>query len=343
MNRYKEMFVKVVELKGDAYSIGVKQGREIRDSHLSNQLEQLREMVVDVNSETAKVSLKRFSPTLLNELEGIAESMEMNPDEAVRLYSGYNLAFPSMGCTALMQNGYYVRNYDFSPELYDARLVFTQPQDGYSSVGFSQQVVGRLDGMNEKGLVVGFHFVNSNHRGEGFMATTIVRMLLDNCANVEEATSLIKSIPHGYCYNYSMTDSSRRAVIVEASPERLVTKVKNPLICTNHFGSAELMGMNRDVIESSKERMLHVSGLLNKDVTALSAYQHFNDADSPLFYHDYKNYFGTLHTVVYSPNDLSLLIGIGGNCEPIPLSLKEYLKGEAEFPDFLSGMILNEV
>ena len=90
MNRYKEMFVKVVELKGDAYSIGVKQGREIRDSHLSNQLEQLREMVVDVNSETAKVSLKRFSPTLLNELEGIAESMEMNPDEAVRLYSGYN-------------------------------------------------------------------------------------------------------------------------------------------------------------------------------------------------------------------------------------------------------------
>ena len=60
--------------------------------------------------------------------------------------------------------------------------------------------------MNEKGLVVGLHFVNSEHRGEGFIATTVVRMLLEQCANVGEATKLITTIPHGYCFNYSMTD-----------------------------------------------------------------------------------------------------------------------------------------
>lgn len=329
-----------MDLKGDAYSIGVAQGKETLKSRLPRlQLEQLREMASGVVVEVARGSLQRLSPHLLDELAGMAEGLEMDTDEIVRLYSGYDLAFPSMGCTALIQNGYYVRNYDFSPEFYDARLVFTQPEVGYSSVGFSQQVIGRLDGMNEKGFVVGLHFVNSEHRGEGFFATTIVRMLLDHCATVEEAIEWMKVIPHGYCYNYSMTDAGGMTVIIETSPDRQVLTSANPAVCTNHFTSPELIKLNREAIGGSIARMRYVGSMLDENVTPFKAYDLFNNIDSPLFYKDYTRFFGTLHTVVYSPEDLSLLAGIGGSCEPVRLSLQEYLDKESKLPDGISGMI----
>ncbi len=244
-----------------------------------------------------------------------------------------------MGCTALVQNGYYVRNYDFSPDLYDARLVFTKPTDGYCSVGLSQQVIGRLDGMNEKGLVVGLHFVNSEHRGEGFIATTVVRMLLEQCANVEEAMKLITTIPHGYCFNYSMTDPSGVNVVVEASPERQVIKHMNPLVCANHFESGELKGLNRATAENSIRRQQYVSGLVDEKMSALSAYHHFNDAESPVFFHHYEEYFGTLHTVVYSPKDLTIIIGVGENCEPMRFSIEDYMAGTVKLPESIRGII----
>lgn len=335
----EKLIVNVVELKGDAYQIGIAQGKEIiGNSRLTEQLIELNKMTEDVNVGRAKGLLQLMSPNLLRELEGVAEAVRMDLGLAIQLYSGYDLAFPQMGCTALVQNGYYIRNYDFSPDMYDGRLVFSQPKDGYCSVGFSQHVIGRLDGMNEKGLVVGLHFVNDEHREEGFLSTTIVRMLLDQCANVKEALDMIAMIPHGYCYNYSMADPSGMNVIVEATPQRIVTRHMDQLICTNHFVSERLKKMNKNAIEDSKKRMEYV-GLMNGNMTSLSAYHQFNDENSPLFYHHYKEYFGTLHTVVYFPESLKMIIGVGANCSPIQFSLKEYMKGSLKLPETLEGYI----
>src|SRR5690625_5594722 len=92
---------------------------------------------------------------------------------------GYNATFPVIGCTTFANDSFYVRNYDLSPELYDGRFVFSHSKESYASVGFSEHIIGRLDGMNEKGLVVGLHLVNQFVREKGLMATTIVRMILD--------------------------------------------------------------------------------------------------------------------------------------------------------------------
>ena len=66
----------------------------------------------------AKELLKTFSPNLLEELEGLAKGLEMELDTIIKFYSGYDVTFPSMGCTTLINEGYYVRNYDFSGEYY---------------------------------------------------------------------------------------------------------------------------------------------------------------------------------------------------------------------------------
>lgn len=47
----------------------------------------------------------------------------------------------------------------------------------------------------------------------------------------------------------------------------------------------------------------------------------------------------SLHTVVYSPKDLSLIIGVGENCAPIMVSLKDYLDETLTLPAVIKGKI----
>ncbi|MCR8854058.1 C45 family autoproteolytic acyltransferase/hydolase [Lysinibacillus fusiformis] len=335
----EELFVGVVELKGSYNDLGLTQSEEIKSSMLFEQLNLLQTLSTNSNSTKAQEILKTVSPGILEELKGIAKGLEMELDLIVKLYSGYDVSFPPMGCTTFINDDYYARNYDFSPELYDARLVFCNPTDGYASVGFSHSVIGRLDGMNERGLVVGLHFVNNHDKEEGFMATTIVRMLLDQCGCIKEAVDLISNIPHGYCYNYSITDPSGVGVVVEASPHKQVIRLGNSLSCTNHFESEILQEKNRREIQGSLKRKEYVNSLLKKKLSPISLYNNFNDGNSPLFFKYYKEYFGTLHTVIYSPKDLYLIIGVGESCEPIKVSLKDYLDGTLTIPGVIKGKI----
>jgi predicted choloylglycine hydrolase len=266
MDKGKELTVKIVQLNGSHYQFGLEQSKEIMSSPFYIQMNMLREMNSFSNSKKAEELLQTISPNLFEELKGLAAGLDMQLDEIIKIYSGYDVVFPDMGCSAFATDDYYVRNYDFSPELYDARLVFSNPTDGYASVGFSQQITGRLDGMNEKGLVVGLHFVNNRQKAEGFISTAILRMLLEQCENVEEAVNLITNVPHGYCFNYSLMDRSGRSVIVEASPQKQVVTFTNPLICTNHFESKELKEMNRVEIQGSVIRKEYIKGLVDKNL-----------------------------------------------------------------------------
>ncbi|QQZ09404.1 C45 family autoproteolytic acyltransferase/hydolase [Heyndrickxia vini] len=339
MDLNEELIVRVVDLKGDYYQIGLELGKELMSLPISNHLDQMNELTKNSNTQKAKELIKDVSPNLFQELKGMAVGLGMELDSTIKLFSGYDVVFPEMGCTTLVNDGYYVRNYDFSPEMYDARIVFMNPIDGYASVGFSQQVIGRLDGMNERGLVVGLHFVNNKHSEEGFIATTIVRMLLEQCSNIGEAITFITNIPHGYCYNYSITDQSGKSVLIEASPQQQVENFTNPLICTNHFESETLKNKNRTQVYESIKRKEYVKSLITEGLSPMSAYHHFNDGNSPLFFKHYKEYFGTLHTVVYSPEDLSVIIGVGENSKPMVFSLKEYIDGGLILPEYIKGTI----
>ena len=339
MTNTEQLVVKIIQLEGSHYQFGLDQSKEVTTSPFRETMDILYQITTSSNYRKAIEFLQDISPNLLAELEGLSKGLNMSLDATVKLFSGYDIEFPDMGCTTLAQEGYYVRNYDFNHSFYDARLVFTNPKNGYGSVGFSQSLIGRLDGMNEKGLIVGLHFVNNKQKQEGFLATTIVRMLLEQCSTTEEAVKLIKDIPHGYCYNYSIMDREGRTVKIEASPQQQIEIISNPLICTNHFEQESLKTENQNNISRSVNRKKYIQQLLKEKLTTLSAYYHFNNEHSPLFFSNYKEYFGTLHTVVYSPQELSIIIGIGENSEPLKLSLKEYLKGETKLPTQVKGVI----
>lgn len=343
MEKYEDLVVKIIQLNGDLYDAGIQQSHEqLVSDHIAQQ-ELLLALTASCNAQHAQTILQHVCPNLLQEIKGLAFGLQQPLDTIVQMYSGYNMSFPEMGCTSLVHDGQYVRNYDFSPSLYDARLVFSKPLEGYASVGFSQQIIGRLDGMNEKGLVVGLHFVNNEWQGEGFLASTIVRILLEQCGNIEEAVAQLHRLPHRYCYNFSMTDSSGKVVVVEATPTEQVIDSNQPCICTNHFESQQLKRKNRASINNSIQRKRFIRDNVNDTCTTKSLYHLFNNGDSPLFVKQYNEYFGTLHTVIYSPTDLEVVVGIGQNCEPFTFSLQQFIEGNFILPTTIQGKILQTI
>lgn len=192
--------------------------------------------------------------------------------------------------------------------------------------------------MNEKGLVMGIHFVNRTPNQEGFLATTISRMVLDQCATTYEAVDLIKQVPHSLCYNFSITDRNHHQVIVEAAPTHQSIRSSQELICTNQFETEKLSSLNR-IYTNSAKRKQYLQEIHPQLTDPLEAYNQFNNESSPLFFHDYENFFGTLHTVVYCPDTLEVIVGVGGNCKPLQFSLQDWLFGKAELPDRIIGRI----
>ncbi|WP_040982814.1 acyl-CoA--6-aminopenicillanic acid acyltransferase [Oceanobacillus jeddahense] len=336
MNLRRKLQAEIVELTGNAYEMGMKQGVALK---LNINWKHLIEIQVNKDMTEAKKQLERVSPILREEIEGLAVGMEVDINTAMQLFGGYDIQMPSMGCTTFAGNSFYVRNYDFNDKLYDARLVLSKPDQGYASIGFSQHITGRLDGMNEKGLVIGLHLVNEAAAQKGFLATMICRLVLEQCADTNEAVSFIKQIPHQYCFNFSIMDKEGNNAIVEAAPEQQIVHKNSKLICTNHFESEQLKKKNRVFINRSLDRKNYLATLEKEDLTLISAYHIFNNEDSPLFFKDYEEYFGTLHTVMYCPKDLHVVVGVGGNCEPYELSFSEWLSGKEELPHLLEGEI----
>ncbi|WP_026907899.1 acyl-CoA--6-aminopenicillanic acid acyltransferase [Paucisalibacillus globulus] len=332
----QKLFVNLVELVGSNYQIGMEQSNHIK---FDEKYDMFQKLTSTVDSTKAQSILMEYSDGIIEEIRGIADGLKIDFQTALRMYSGYDLTFPTMGCTAFSKENYYIRNYDFSPELYDGRLAFYNPEYGYASIGFSQQIIGRLDGMNEHGLVIGLHLVNEAKWSPGLMGTTIVRLVLDTCKDVGEAVNIITKLPHGYCYNYSLMDQDGNTCMVEASPEEQVVTHHTPLICTNHFETETLSNKNRTYIEGSLRRKNYLQELALETYSPEEAYQLFNNENSPLFFKEYRQFFGTLHTVIYIPKTLEVIVGIGGNATPTRYSLAKWLQGDQHVKGELVGEI----
>ncbi|WP_339292608.1 C45 family peptidase [Paenibacillus sp. FSL W8-0187] len=318
--------VHIMQLREDNYHNGLKLGRSLRNQPILKAFEAATKPEID--TEQLKSIYNEFAPQLLSELEGLAEGLEMPFPKAAALLGGYDVPkIAAMGCSAMITPSYYVRNYDFTPAFYDGYFTAAQPEQGLATVGYNLQAIGRHDGVNEQGLAAGLHFVSFDGYRTGLSPWVGVRMILESCATVEEASYMLRHIPHAACYNFSIGDARGNMAVVEASPDQVITRAggEAAIACVNHYEA--LTGKNRPSIEHSLGRKRYIDGLNATQLTQTEAFGLFKERESPLFFTDYDDLFGTLHTFSYAFEEGRVMTSLAQG-SALDFSFREWVEGK---------------
>lgn len=140
-----------------------------------------------------------------------------------------------------------------------------QPKSGYKYIGIKCGKWG-LDGMNEKGfgftcMAVG---ATDSPNPEGYITfLNLGPLLLERCANVEEAIEFLKSVegelsPEFWTRNQIMGDAEGNLVLVEISNAKVHVDVLTKdgyIVRTNHFTSDEMKDLDKKPDDFQCERL----------------------------------------------------------------------------------------
>lgn len=192
--------------------------------------------------------VETHAPFLLEELAGIAAATGRGL-EAVRSVPLAVDAEP--GCSVVAIGGersaadgpLFGRNLDFHPSFRRFSTLYrTRPDDGLDSVGGGFTPGGRLDGVNEAGLAIGFAGVPTDEYEPGVSWPIAIRTVLDTCRSVSEAASTLAAMPHVRNANFLLADAGGDLAVVEAGPADVeVTRPDRDWIAvTNQFRSESM-------------------------------------------------------------------------------------------------------
>ncbi len=197
------------------------------------------------------------------------------------------------------------RNYDFTyaESRHTATTYTTCPHGAHASLGNSDVMIGREDGMNDAGLFVGMSASFLPGARPGLAFWLIVRLLLDRCATVKEALELIQTLTHAQSRNYLLADSSGEAVVVEAALEGCYLRYpENGVVAmTNHVLSDPLHGREMFIPETSPSRLARLSALAHQPgkISLEDLKDTLRDRESGLRAHGeiFGQHFGTIWSV----------------------------------------------
>ncbi|WP_404451406.1 C45 family autoproteolytic acyltransferase/hydrolase [Virgibacillus necropolis] len=324
----KKIFSDIMQFRGNHYDFGYKQGMELKDSlTIKNRKKQwkTRKARFVINEASVREALSPYAPAIWDELVGLRDALEWPIDDVLKEFGGYRLEYGRSGCSIFTGTDYMIRNYDYHPRTYEGRYMIYQPTDGgYAVIGPSQRITGRMDGMNEKGLVMGYNFMHRKKPGDGFICNMIGRIILERCANVNEAVSMLKNIPHRHSFSYVLLDENGDTFVVEATPRGVDVRQSN--VCTNHF--EVLKHENRYHLDDSYKRMNAINAHKDQVSNGYQAFRMMNDLHKGVFSNDYRNWSGTIHTSGYFPKERKAWFALGGNREPVVFDFNKWLKGE---------------
>ena len=324
----RQVYSDIIQFRGNHYDYGFMQGESLKDSFIIKNRHRhwkLRRPRFTIDEKETRSAFMRFAPGIWEELEGLRDALEQPMDIILRDFGNYRVQPVYSGCSILTGKDYMIRNYDYHPKTYEGRYNFFQPTDGgYAVVGPTQRITGRMDGMNEKGLVMGYNFINRKDPGDGFICHMIGRIILETCANVEEAIALVKEIPHRTSFSYIVLDEKEETYVLEATPRSVNVSQAN--VCTNHF--EVLQHENRRYIDESQERLNAIRTQKGQATDAHKAFRLLNDTDKGVFVDNYKSWSGTLHTSAYFPKEKKAWIALGGDQKPIEFDFDAWLSGE---------------
>ncbi len=244
-----------VETTGSAFDIGQQYGRKLADrltSFVQNSLKKLHQRFdpepMDKAYQVMLDVMEHDFPYIVEEIRGMAAGTKLDFKEVA--FSNLSAGFGAFieeneGCSNIIftesdRGPILGKTLDGrGPESDTAVVRFIRPQVGHTVLcearinGISTEI-----GINDMGLAVGessLHFPTINPKG--IIRNILPRLLLQECANVEEGIQFLSKYPvlrHGF--HFALVDKASNAVVVERSPtEMYVRRAEGKSIfCTNH-------------------------------------------------------------------------------------------------------------
>lgn len=266
---------------------------------------------------------------------------------------------PSLGCStfnAVNPSGdkIFGRNFDlsYSPGM----LVKTKPENGYASLSmvnlgflgygedkkpesFTKSITALaapyapLDGINEKGLTIGVLLIPTEETNQvsdkvDITTTTAIRMILDTCATVEEAITMLEKYDMhssaNSCYHFHISDASGKSVIVEyinnemklVKPTEYYQAATNFLLTPGEYD----FGKGQDRYDTLITTLEEKQGIVSEEeamnlLKAVSQEEHMTESGT---------LSSTQWSIVYNSTDLSAVVSMGMDYEAqYHTSLKE--------------------
>ena len=188
-----------------------------------------------------------------------------------------------------------LRNYDLSPDLNEGLLLRSE-WTGMPVMGMVEFLWGLSDGINGAGLSVALAYGGSGAVGEGFGITTILRYVLETCADVDQALAVLARVPSHMAYNLVLADRHGDTAAVELRPGGGICR-RDLSIATNHQRSGP--APDRPAFTRTRARQAHLETLFASEIKP----QDMSDAflAEPLYQRDWAQGFGTLFTCEYDP------------------------------------------
>jgi predicted choloylglycine hydrolase len=245
--------------------------------------------------------LRKHMPELIpvyEELVGLAGGGDL----AARFLSLYRPPPYATGCSQAVwsgQNPALVRNYDYSPGLFEGTLLFSSWNRPV--IAMSDCLWGVLDGINDAGLAVSLAFGGRRIVGDGFGVPLILRYILEFCDNAAQASGVLRRVPAHMPYNVTLVDREGAFSTVQVCPGRAAAVTDSP-VGTNHQQGVESEDYARMTSTVERQEFL-AARLADASETKSTFIDRF--LNPPLHNTRYEHAFGTLYTAAYNPRDLT--------------------------------------
>jgi predicted choloylglycine hydrolase len=191
-----------------------------------------------------------------------------------------------------------VRNYDYSPKLFEGNLLYSAWHRPV--IAMLDCLWGVLDGFNDAGLVVSLTFGGRKIVGDGFGIPLVLRYILEFCQETGEAVENLQRVPVHMPYNVTVLDQSNNYATVYLAPDKPAVVTGSPA-CTNHQQQIDWADYARltSTVERKEFLETRLADPQESEAGFIRRFLH-----SPLYNTQYEKAFGTLYTAAYYPHRL---------------------------------------
>lgn len=266
-------------------------------------------------------------PGFTDEIQGFADEIHIEAEKIICYANSYHNSpyccqFAVLPSNTSNGHFYVGRSYEYFVK--DERsLCITRVTGKPKHMGFSLQLAGRMDGMNEYGLVVSMSSTAylKPLEGDGCEFWVAMRAILDRCKNVYEAQCLLEEIPLCTNVNIMVVDAANDVSIFEVasfSSNKKRISVRRPvggfIVATNHYVNYEMKEFDEHHFWNSEIRYSSVWNSLLREAP-LNDEKIKKILATPYPYgpccHFYSSGMGTLRSMVFDLTEKSLKVSFG--------------------------------